>query len=164
MNDMKNVMVKMGLDAWNGYLNRTGKLFDELSDEQLNNEVSPGRNTGIYLYGHLIAVHDSMLPLLGLGEKLYPELEQPFIKDADKSGHTFPVASVLRNYWKEVNAKLATAFATLSADDWFARHMSVSEEDFKNEPHRNKLNVLLSRTSHLASHYGQVVFLQGKSE
>ena len=34
--------------------------------------------------------------------------------------------------------------------------MIVSEEDFKKEPHRNKLNVMLSRVTHKASHLGQI--------
>jgi len=64
------LMVKMSLDGWNGYLSRTSKLFEELSDEQLQHEVSPGRNTGVYLLGHLVAVHDTMIALLGLRKKI----------------------------------------------------------------------------------------------
>jgi hypothetical protein len=154
------LMVKMSLDGWNGYLNRTSKLFEELSDEQLNKEVSPGRNTGVYLLGHLVAVHDTMIALLGLGEKKYPQLEMPFIKSPDKSGLVFPPTSELKNYWNETNQRLAEYFAGLSADEWFMKHTAVSEEDFIKEPHRNRLNVLLSRTSHLASHYGQLLFLK----
>lgn len=52
----------------------TNKIFDNLSDEQLMHEVSPGRNRGIYLLGHLTAVHDLMLPLLRFGEAKYPRV------------------------------------------------------------------------------------------
>ena len=154
------LMVKMSLDGWNGYLSRTSKLFEELSDEQLQHEVSPGRNTGVYLLGHLVAVHDTMIALLGLGEKKFPQLEMPFIKSPDKSGLVFPPVSELKNYWNETNQRLAGYFAALATDEWFMRHTAVSEEDFVKEPHRNRLNVLLSRTSHLASHYGQLLFLK----
>jgi hypothetical protein len=152
--------VKMSLDGWNGYLNRTSKLFEELSDEQLQQEVSPGRNTGVYLLGHLVAVHDTMIALLGLGEKNYPQLEMPFIKSPDKSGLIFPPISELRTYWNETNQRLVEYFAALTAEDWFKKHTAINEEDFVKEPHRNRLNVLLSRTSHLASHYGQLLFLK----
>ena len=154
------VMVKMSLAGWNGYLNQTSKLFEEFSDEQLQNEVSPGRNTGVYLLGHLIAVHDTMIALLGLGEKKYPQLEMPFIKSPDKSGLVFPPISELKSYWNDTNQRLAAYFTALTADDWFMKHTAISEEDFVKEPHRNRLNVLLSRTSHLASHYGQLLFLK----
>jgi hypothetical protein len=160
MENTGQLMVKMALDSWNGYLNRTSKLFDELSDEQLQKEVSPGRNTGVYLLGHLVAVHDAMIALLGLGEKKYPELEMPFVRSADKSGLSFPAISELRNYWVETNQRVAEKFTALTPDEWFMKHAAVTEEDFLQEPHRNRLNVLLSRTSHLASHYGQLVFLK----
>src|SRR3982750_4772941 len=77
---MKEVFIKMALDAWQTYQKRTEDLFNELPDAKLANEVSPGRNSGIYLLGHLTAVHDSMLPLLGSGEPLYPALRKPFIE------------------------------------------------------------------------------------
>ena len=154
------IMVKMSLDGWNGYLNTTSKLFEELPDEQLQKEVSAGRNTGVYLLGHLVAVHDTMIALLGLGEKKYPQLEMPFIKSPDKSGLVFPPVSELKNYWNETNERLAKYFAALTADEWLMKHTAITEEDFVKEPHRNRLNVLLSRTSHLASHYGQLIFLK----
>jgi len=154
------LMVKMSLDGWNGYLNRTSKLFEELPDEQLLKEVSPGRNTGVYLLGHLVAVHDTMIALLGLGEKKYPQLEMPFIKSPDKSGLVFPPVSELKNYWNETNQRLSAYFTALTPDEWLMKHTAISEEDFVKEPHRNRLNVLLSRTSHLASHYGQLLFLK----
>jgi hypothetical protein len=34
--------------------------------------------------------------------------------------------------------------------------MDISEQDFAKEPMRNKLNVLINRTNHLAYHYGQL--------
>ncbi len=78
--NQQELIIKMALDAWNIYVSRTDKLFNELTDEQLASEVAPGRNTGIYLLGHLAAVHDAMLPLFSLGERLYPQLEEIFKK------------------------------------------------------------------------------------
>jgi uncharacterized damage-inducible protein DinB len=159
MNDQKEVMIKMALDAWNGQLSRTDKLFNSLSDDDLKKEAAPGRNSATYLLGHLTAVHDSMFPLMGFGEKLYPQLEEVFIKNPDKSGLEKPAAKDLRNEWKTVNEKLAERINALTPDEWFQKHTSVSEEDFKKEPHRNRLNVLISRTNHLAYHLGQLTFL-----
>ena len=66
------IFVKMALDGWQGQLKATDATLDKLSDDELMNEVSPGRNRGIYLLGHLAAVHDMMLPLLRFGEARYP--------------------------------------------------------------------------------------------
>jgi len=37
---------------------------------QLEQQVAPGKNRLIYLWGHLTAVNDGLLPLLGIGERL----------------------------------------------------------------------------------------------
>jgi hypothetical protein len=155
------LFVKMTLDAWNIQVERTNKLFDSLSDEQIAAEVAPGRNTGTYLLGHLAAVHDNMLPLLSAGDKLYPHLYEPYVRTPDKSGQNTPI-SELRAAWNEVNKALSAAFEKLSADDWFTKHTAVSEEDFAKEPHRNKLNLIMNRTAHLANHLGQLAFLKEK--
>jgi hypothetical protein len=154
------IMVKMALDAWNAQLKNGNDLLEKLPDEQLMNEVAPGRNRGIYLLGHLIAVHDRMLPLLGLGEQLYPQLNEPFLKNPDNAKAAMPSAKELRQYWKNINSTLADHFSKMQPDAWFQKHTSVSAEDFAKEPHRNKLNILLSRTNHLSNHLGQLVFLK----
>ena len=160
MPDQQQLFIKMALDAWNSYVTRTDKMFSSLSDEQLQEEVAAGKNSGIYLLGHLTAIHDALLPLLGLGEKLYPQLEDIFIKNPDKSGFEKPMTKDLRNYWSEVSKKLSEHFNQFTADEWLQKHNAVTEEDFKKEPHRNKLNVLLNRTNHLAYHLGQLAFLK----
>lgn len=152
----------MALDGWNAELKRTDALFDSLSDEELDNEVSPGRNRGIYLLGHLAAVHDRMLPLLNFEEQTRPEMDAVFLLNPDKSGQPMPPAAELRQYWKTVNEKLTQHFSALTPDQWFEKHSAVSAEDFEKEPHRNRLNVLLSRTNHLSNHRGQLVFLKPK--
>jgi len=160
MENQIELTIKISLDAWNSELRRIDTLLNELSDEQLANEVSSGRNTGVYLLGHLTAVHDALLPLLGIGEKLYPDLENIFIKNHDKSGLEKPSVKDLRNYWSEVNTMLSEYFNQYTPEEWFQKHTSVNEEDFKKEPHRNRLNVLVSRTNHLSYHRGQLVFLK----
>ena len=150
----------MALDAWNIQIDRTSKLFTSLPDDQLQQEVAPGRNTGVYLLGHLTAVHDALFPLLGLGERYYPELDEVFVKNPDKASLQKPPTQDLRRYWADVNGKLGKHFSSFTIDQWFQRHAAVSEEDFIKEPHRNRLNVVLNRTAHLANHLGQLIFLK----
>src|SRR5438105_14962805 len=95
------IFIKMVLDAWHMYIKRTDELFNSLSDEQLMREIAPGRNRGVYLLGHLAAVHDRILPLLGLGDTLHPELWDPFVEKRDKEVTKLPAIETLRQYWKE---------------------------------------------------------------
>jgi hypothetical protein len=157
---MNDLFVKMALMAWETQLNRINKLIDELPDEVLADHVAPARNTGTYLLGHLTATHDAMLPVLGLGERLYPELEQPFLTSPDGADLPVPTLKQLREYWTTVNVTLAERMATLEPAEWFNRHTIVSEADFAREPHRNKLNLLINRTNHMSYHLGQLIFLK----
>ncbi|HQF28011.1 MAG TPA: DinB family protein, partial [Bacteroidia bacterium] len=74
------ISVKIILDRWDASIKNLTSLLENLSDAALMKEIVPGKNRGIYLIGHLIAVHDDMLRLLDMGEKQYPELYEPFIK------------------------------------------------------------------------------------
>ena len=156
------LFVKMAISAWETENTRVTKLLDSLSDEQLMAETAPSRNRGIYLIGHLAAVSDGLFTLFGWSERLYPQLEVPFVKNADRSAPDTATPAQVRTYWKEVYSKLAEAIKNASTSEWFARHTAVSEEDFAKEPHRNKLNVLISRTNHMSYHRGQLVYLAKK--
>lgn len=153
------IFVKMAVDSWNGQLVAASKLLDKLTDEQLLEEVSPGKNRGIYLLGHLTSVHDKMLSLLLMGDELYPELYPVFVQSPDKAVDELPTVAQLREQWTAVNTKLAEYINSFSVVDWFGRHANISEEDLAKEPHRNRLNVLLSRTNHLSNHRGQLALL-----
>jgi hypothetical protein len=158
--EAKKLIVRSVLDAWNSRLDAANKMFDSLSDEDLQREVSPGRNRGIYLLGHLALVHDKMLPLLNFEPQQYAHLEEIFLNKPDRSVPDIPSAKEVRTIWKNANSKLASHFVNLSADDWFQKHSSVSAEDFAKEPHRNRLNVVIGRTNHLQYHMGQVALLK----
>jgi len=152
--------LKMIFDRWNASLNNCDALLHSLTDEALQKEIAPGKNRGIYLLGHLIAVHDDMLILLDMGEKLYPELYEPFIKSADKAISQLPSASDLRAFWANQCAIMKQKFEQLQPEDWFGKHTAVSAEDFAKEPQRNKLNIIITRTTHLQYHLGQLVLLK----
>ena len=160
MQTQDEIIIKIVFDSFSNHIKRTSKLLEGFSDEQLQQEIAPVKNTGHYLFGHLTAVHDAMLPLLGFGKKLYPELEEVFIKNPDKSGIQKPGVAQIRRQWNEVHTLLLEKLAALTHDQWFEKHNAVSAEDFVNEPHRNRLNVVSSRTNHLAYHAGQLALLK----
>lgn len=162
--DTRELFIKMAVSAWDIQNSRVTKLLETLSDEQLSADTAPGRNSGTYLLGHLIAVSDNLLPLMGWGEKLYPQLDVIFLKNPDKSGLEAPSLTVLKGYWKEINTKVDEHIRKMTADEWFTRHTAVSEEDFEKEPHRNKLNILINRTNHTSSHLGQLVYLNPRKK
>jgi hypothetical protein len=154
------IILKMVFDRWYASIKNLDTLLAALTDETLQKEIAPGKNRGVYLLGHLIAVHDDMLILLGLGDKLYPELNEPFIKNADKVSTQIPSAAQLRINWTKQCESLKQKFDSLKPEEWFGKHTAVSAEDFAKEPFRNKLNIIITRTTHLQYHIGQMVLLK----
>jgi len=156
----QELFIKMVIDEWNKQNNNFNKRLSSLADWQLSKEIAPGKNTGIYLVGHLVAISDAMLPLLGFGEKLFPQLENIFIKNPDKSGLEKPSVAELKDYLQAVNTKLSDHIQSTAPGEWFKRHMAVTEEDFAKEPHRNKLNIIINRSNHMSYHLGQLILLK----
>lgn len=154
--------VDSALRGWKSNLDRADELFGALSPGQLEQEVAPGKNRLIYLWGHLAAVNDGLLPLLGIGARLHPEFDAMFLSNPDKSIQLSVSGQLLKAAWHEINQKLWEGFSKFSAADWVQRHTAVSEEDFKREPHRNRFTVLLGRTAHLAYHLGQATLARPK--
>lgn len=159
-NQQTELIVKMNLISWQMQNKSFAELIDKLTDEQLLKETAPGRNTGIYLLGHITAVSGDMFKILGLGENMFTEYVEIFIKSPDKSGKIFPPVTDLKVAYHEVTNELNSQFSKLSSEDWFSKHTAVSDEAFAKEPHRNKLNVLINRTTHISYHVGQMVYLE----
>jgi len=147
----------LGLKVWKAQIDRADKLLGTLSSEQVLREIAPGRNRLLYLWGHLTAIHDAMLPLLGLGKRLYIEFDVAFVINPDKSQTATPSHEEVRRAWITVNGELAKGFEGMSRSDWLQRHSAVSEEEFAKDPSRNRFSILLSRTNHLSYHLGQLV-------
>jgi hypothetical protein len=158
--DSTQIFLKMIFDRWYASIKNCDTLLNELTDEQLQKEISPNKNRGVYLLGHLIAVHDDMLRLLGLGEKHYPEWHKTFIDSPDKAVAEIPSIKDLRAAWSKQCEILKQKFDSVQPNGWFEKHTAVSAEDFAKEPYRNKLNIILTRTTHLQYHIGQLILLK----
>jgi uncharacterized damage-inducible protein DinB len=155
-------VIRQIINFWEANNKNITNFFNKHTNDVYAGQVAPGRNSGTYLLAHLVAVSDGLFTILGLGERIYPELEI-FVGESE-SNITYTANIVeLKAKWETVNSKLAAAFAEKTPEWWLDRHMSVSEADFALDPNRNKLNVLLSRASHENYHRGQLVFLNEKA-
>lgn len=151
----EEMLANSALKSWKLVIARFDGAVASLSDDKLQQTVAPGKNRLFYLLGHLTAVHDRLFPLLGLGERLHPELDEVYIANPDRT-HPDPVSGAdLKRAWTEVNNKLTTAFEKLTPQQWLEKHTAVSDEEFAKDPTRNRISVLISRTGHVAFHTGQ---------
>ena len=149
--------IALALKVWKTQIDRADKLFGSLPSEEVLREIAPGRNRLLYLWGHLTAIHDTMLPLLGLGDRFHPELDVAFVSNPDKSQANIPSREQVCQAWNTINSELWKGFEKMSWSDWLQRHTAVSEEDFAKDTSRNRFAILLSRTNHLSYHLGQAV-------
>jgi hypothetical protein len=156
----EEMLVGAAVNSWKLVINRLDKGIKPLSDEQLQRQVAPGKNRLQYLVGHLTAVHDRMFPMLGLGERLYPQFDDVYLTNPDGAFADAVSGTELKKAWSEVNSKLTAAFEALTPAQWLEKHSAVSDEDFAKDPSRNRLAVLLSRTNHASFHAGQAVLVK----
>jgi len=153
------VLIAGAIAGWKTTLDKADKFFANLDEVALYQEVAPGRNRLIYLLGHLTAMHDRMIALLGFSDRVCPELDEVFLTSPDKAVELTSVEAI-RSRWSEVSTKLNSGIDALSTSDWLTRHTAVSEEDFAREPLRNRFSILLSRTNHLSHHLGQAALVR----
>ena len=155
--------IDAALRSWKANVDRVDTFFGALSREELQREIAPGKNRLIYLWGHLTAVNDRLVTVLGFGERLHPELDAMFVSNPDRTVDLTLSPEKLKHIWDEVNERLWTGICNLSPSEWLEKHTAVSNEDFIREPHRNRFAVLLGRTAHLAYHFGQAVLAKRES-
>ncbi len=157
---MEELFAQVVVASWKQTVVRLDQRFAPLDDEQLQKQVAPNKNRLFYLLGHLTAVHDRMLPLLGIGERLHPQLDEVYLTNPDGTLPDPLSAADLKKAWSEVNSAITSAVEQFSAADWLKKHSAISEEDFAKEPARNRLAVFLSRTNHASFHTGQIVLVK----
>jgi hypothetical protein len=156
------IFIAAAISSWRQVVSRVGALCLSLNDEQLLIEVAPGKNRILYLWGHLAAIHDGMFSVLRLGERLHPEWDAMFITQPDGST-PLPTSTDIAKSWDAIHTTLLSRFTTLGPYEWLERHGNVSAEEFEQNPTRNRLSVLLSRTNHASYHLGQMMLAKPRS-
>ena len=148
--------------TWKNQSQAMGTFMNKYEDNAYMDELATGRNRAIYVFGHIVSASDDMLPLLGFGDRLHPELQEYFSTNPDKFFEEIPTIAELKAYWEGINKKLTDEFVLLKPGSWLSGHTRVSEADFAKDPTRNKLNVLITRTNHISYHLGQLNLLNIK--
>jgi DinB superfamily len=156
------IFITTAISSWQQVVTRIGALCLGLNEEQLLVEIAPGKNRILYLWGHLTAIDDAMFTVLRLGERLHPELDAIFVKQPDRS-MPLPASAEIAKSWDAIHTALPSRFTTLGPHEWLERHGSVSAEEFEQNPARNRLAVLLSRTNHASYHLGQMMLAKPRT-
>lgn len=135
------------LNSWKSVNRRFNEVISQLSDEDLEKEIAPGRNRVRYIVGHVAATNDRLFPLLGIGQRRYRDLDSVYIDQPDRALDDLVVPSALIEASDDVARQLTEALERFTPEEWLEKHTAVSEEDFAKDPGRNRLAVVLSRAS-----------------
>jgi len=153
-------LVTVALNSWKSAVERADRLFPVLSEEQLMKEVAPGKEPPDLSLGTPDGRSRSHATAAGfLASASIRKFDVLFLSNPDKTIPELPPVKEIKSAWDEVNGRLLTGFASLSASEWLQKHTAVSEEEFAEDPLRNRFAVLLSRTNHLAYHLGQTALV-----
>jgi hypothetical protein len=155
-------IIDLSIKAWDQRIAQATKILESVND--WTTEVAPGRNKVIYLAGHLLVIHDRMIEALQLGQRSFANLDDLFLNNPQQSDNIYPDKNWLKKEWDNLNQLLAEKFNEMTVADWLSKHIYVSEEDFKLQPERNKLNLLINRTGHLSTHIGQLLLIKNNAE
>src|SRR5579859_3818589 len=115
---MDKLLVNTVIASWKQIVNRLDERFAPLDDEQLQKQIAPNKNRLFYLLGHLTAVHDRVLPLLGIGDRQHLELDDTYLSNPDRTISDPLSAADLKKAWSEVNAAITSAVEKFSVEDW----------------------------------------------
>lgn len=158
--DHEKLLTQTVLSSWKSVNKRVSDLISQLSEEQIQDEIAPGRNRALYVVGHLTAVSDRMFPLLGVGERRFPNLDTAFLDHPDRTEADPLSPADLKAAWQDLATRLADALDAFTPEEWLQKHTAVSDADFAKDPGRNRMAVVLSRTNHISYHLGQLMLTQ----
>lgn len=136
--------------------------LNSLSDEDLKNEIAPGRNTGIWTLGHLIASMDDIGLYLSDKDKDYKDYWEMFGPGSKlQPSDTYPPVTEMRDKWKKVNEKAKKIIGNVSDEDLENDHNNKTDTtDF----YKTKKKVIDCWILHQMYHAGQLGILSANKK
>jgi len=115
---MENKIVKKFLEQYIMMVEWVNNYINPLSDKEFEMELSPGKNHGKWILGHLITSEDDFSHYMGKGDFLFPEYQELFGQGSKlQSPDKYPDVSKLKEQWKEVFEKNKKIYENLSDDE-----------------------------------------------
>lgn len=159
---MDNLILPRFLQQYEMLIGWINGSLNALSDDELRQEILPGKNHGIWLLGHLIASDDDFSVYLGKGELIYPEYQDMFAQGSKLlPPQKYPDTYILRNHWKEVCIKNIMIYQGLKDSELDEKHEMV--KDFERDFFKTKMRVIIYWQLHQAYHAGQLGILVSKA-
>jgi len=164
---MSNLIVKKFAEQFEAMVEWVNGNIDPLTDDELNMEIAPGKNHGVWILGHLITSDDDFSVFMEKGDLLFPEYFEIFGQGSKlQPVENYPPVSLLREQWKSVvekNRKIYTELSDEELNEPHGRMQNPPEEDF----FKTKQRIIYFWQLHQMYHAGQLSVLMsiaGKSQ
>lgn len=159
---MENILSKQFQRQYNMMLDWVNGHIDTLKDDEFKIELSPGKNHGVWLLGHLVASEDDFSLYMGKGGLFFPEITEMFgQKSKLMPVENYPSVSELKNYWKQVTEKNQKIYSTLTDKELSEPHMLV--KDYDTDYFKTKERVIMAWQLHQLYHTGQLGIIVSKA-
>lgn len=137
-------------------------IIEPLSDEEFKMELSPGKNHGVWLMGHLVTSDDDFSMFMGKGEVMFPQYYEVFGQGSKLlPPDSYPPVSELKDAWKKVCDKNRKIYSELTDDELQQPHALV--KDFEKDYFKTKERVIMAWQLHQLYHAGQLGILVARS-
>ncbi|HMS64085.1 MAG TPA: DinB family protein [Ignavibacteria bacterium] len=158
---MENVLSKKFYQQYIMMIEWVNIYINALDDKELEMELSPGKNHGVWILGHLIASDDDFSVYMGKGELLFPEYSELFGQGSKlKKVSEYPEVSKLREQWMTVFEKNKKIYVNLR-DEEFEEIPENMDEDGMNY-FTSKGKVIMAWQLHQMYHGGQLSVLAAR--
>ncbi len=136
--------------------------INSLTDEEFEMELSPGKNRGVWILGHMITSDDEFSVFMGKGDLLFPYYPELFGQGSKLQPlQSYPEVSELRQQWNDVIEKNKNIYENLKDEELEQPHNNIVEgkEDF----FKTKARVIMAWHLHQMYHAGQLGLLAAKA-
>jgi len=159
---MENILSKQFQRQHEMMIEWVNGIIEPLSDEEFKMELSPGKNNGVWLLGHLIVSDDDFSEFMGKGEAIFPQYII-FFGQGSKilPAESYPPVTELKDAWKKVCDKNRKIYSGLSDDELQQPHALV--KDFDIDYFKTKERVIMAWHLHQLYHAGQLGILVARS-
>ena len=147
----EQALITSAVNAWKGTIERADRAVFAAQRRTATKGGGSRKNRLVYLWGHLTAVHDRMLPLLSLSERLHPEFDELFLSSPDKAVAYFQRLERLRSPGMRSIADCSPVLKASQRSVAAETRLRLRGETLQGSS-RNRFAILLSRTSHIAFH------------
>ena len=93
--------------------------LNALSERDIKQELSPGKNHGVWILGHLIVSDDDFSLYMDKGDLLFPEYREIFAQGSKLlKPEQYPADSLMREQWKQVIKKNKIIYESLNDNEF----------------------------------------------